>query len=84
MNAHDFLRYLGRRWISLIIALVIGVGAGVAYKQMVAPTYDATTRLMVSVNAPRRPSSFSPVARTSWTRQRRMWSWPRAPSCSGP
>lgn len=52
MNAHDFLRYLGRRWISLIIALVIGVGAGVAYKQMVAPTYDATTRLMVSVNAP--------------------------------
>lgn len=51
MELHDYIRILRKNWILILALLVAGLGGGAAYALLQTPSYNATTRLYVSVRA---------------------------------
>ncbi|PZE65125.1 polysaccharide biosynthesis tyrosine autokinase [Curtobacterium sp. MCBD17_021] len=49
MDLPDIVRTLGRRWPLVLSGLALGTAAGCAQLMLSTPTYDATTRLYVTV-----------------------------------
>ncbi|MFI9649193.1 polysaccharide biosynthesis tyrosine autokinase [Streptomyces sp. NPDC052040] len=48
MDLHGFLKALGRRWPTLVVCLVLAIGASVAATCLSRPVYEARTQLFVA------------------------------------
>lgn len=58
MTIADFLNVLRRNWILLVVALLIGAGAGGMYAARATPKYEAETTMLVSFEAGSTPSEL--------------------------
>ncbi|MGR6971727.1 polysaccharide biosynthesis tyrosine autokinase [Streptomyces cynarae] len=48
MDLHGFLKALSRRWPTVVVCLVLGVGAALAATSLSTPVYEARTQLFVA------------------------------------
>lgn len=51
MELRDYLQILHRNWILLLVATLVGAGAGFGISLLQTPRYEATTKLYVSVRS---------------------------------
>lgn len=51
MNLQDVVKLLRSRWVTISIAMLVGVLGGVAVSLLTTPLYEASTRLFVSTNS---------------------------------
>ncbi|KUO20268.1 polysaccharide biosynthesis tyrosine autokinase [Streptomyces dysideae] len=51
MDLHGFLKALARRWLTVVVCLVLAVGAAVAATSLSTPAYEASTQLFVATRA---------------------------------
>lgn len=49
MELRDYLRILRKRWVSITLITLLGLGGAVAASYLTTPTYQATTQVFVSV-----------------------------------
>ena len=48
MDLHGFLKALARRWPTVVVCLVLGVGAALTATKLSTPVYEARTQLFVA------------------------------------
>ncbi|MGW1024970.1 polysaccharide biosynthesis tyrosine autokinase [Streptomyces sp. NPDC002577] len=48
MDFRGFLKVLARRWPTVVVCLLLGIGAGQAATQLIRPVYEARTQLFVA------------------------------------
>ncbi|MFU8945394.1 polysaccharide biosynthesis tyrosine autokinase [Mycetocola zhadangensis] len=69
MELRDYVRILHKSWILIVACTLIGVGAAAAYSLTLAPKYQSTTQLYVSVRASEGAATGDLVQGTSFARQ---------------
>ncbi|WP_022890736.1 polysaccharide biosynthesis tyrosine autokinase [Agromyces italicus] len=69
MELRDYVRILHKSWVLILVCLLLGVGAAAAYSIVVAPKYEATTELYVSVRAGEGSATGELVQGTTFARQ---------------
>ncbi|MFJ9865199.1 polysaccharide biosynthesis tyrosine autokinase [Streptomyces sp. NPDC101165] len=50
MDLHGFLKALARRWPTVVVCLVLGIGAALAVTGLCTPVYEARTQLFVATS----------------------------------
>lgn len=51
VELRDYVRILHKNWIIILVCMIVGIGAGVAYSVLQTPQYRTTTKLYVSVRS---------------------------------
>ncbi|HEV7847876.1 MAG TPA: polysaccharide biosynthesis tyrosine autokinase [Mycetocola sp.] len=69
MELKDYVRILHKSWILIVACTLLGVGAAAAYSLTLAPKYQSTTQLYVSVRASEGAATGDLVQGTSFARQ---------------
>ncbi|MET0715302.1 MAG: Wzz/FepE/Etk N-terminal domain-containing protein, partial [Mycetocola sp.] len=69
MELKDYVRILHKSWVLIVACTLLGVGAAAAYSLTLAPKYQATTQLYVSVRSAEGAATGDLVNGTSFARQ---------------
>ncbi|MEL4320068.1 polysaccharide biosynthesis tyrosine autokinase [Leifsonia sp. YIM 134122] len=69
MELRDYVRILHKSWILIVVFALLGIGLAATYSILVAPKYEATTKLYVSVRAGEAAATGDLVQGTSFARQ---------------
>lgn len=69
LELKDYVRILHKSWILIVACTLLGVGVAAAYSLMLAPKYQSTTQLYVSVRASEGAATGDLVQGTSFARQ---------------
>ena len=69
MEIRDYVRILHKSWILIVVFALLGIGLAATYSILVAPKYEATTKLYVSVRAGEAAATGDLVQGTSFARQ---------------
>lgn len=69
MTLQDYIRILHKHWILILVTTLVGIGAGATVSLLTTPTYQASTRLYVSVRTAEGAATGDLVQGSTFARQ---------------